>query len=57
MDFKATLDKRYTEKFKKESVLVARKNRIEGDPSNSHPHPQWMLDPTWENGKFQIQPC
>ncbi len=57
MDFKATLDKRYTEKSKKESVLVARKNRIEGDPSNSPNTPQWMLDPTWENGKFQIQPC
>jgi hypothetical protein len=47
------LDKRYNEKIKKEGILVARKNRLNGSMSTIKPRqdvPEWAVDPEWTEG-------
>ena len=50
MQFLTTLDSRYQDKTKKEGVLVAKKNRVDGSPSSSPDMPQWAIDPEWKQG-------
>jgi len=50
IELKATLDARYLEKTKKDSVLVARKTRTDGAPSTTKPRsdaPKWIIDKDW----------
>jgi len=50
IELKATLDARYVEKTKKDSVLVARKTRTDGAPSTTKPRsdaPKWIIDKDW----------
>lgn len=51
--FMGKLDARYEEKIKKDGILVARKNRKVGSPSQSSPPsgaPGWTIDPKWTEG-------
>jgi hypothetical protein len=53
----ATLDKRYEEKIRKEGILVARKPRKYGSPSNTFPPPdapRWTVDQEWAKGLFSV---
>lgn len=48
-----TLDSKYQDKTKKEGVLVAKKNRVDGGPSSRPPRPdapQWAINPEWKQG-------
>ena len=56
-EFKATLDDRYVEKNKKDSVLVARKTRTEGAPSTTKPRshaPGWIIHKDWSQGQSKL---
>ena len=57
-ELKATLDARYVEKIKKDSVLVARKTHTHGAPSTTKPRsdaPKWIIiDKDWARGQSKL---
>ena len=60
MQFLTTLYSRYQAKTKKEGVLVAKKNRVDGSPSSRSPRPdapQWAIDPEWKQGLKEPYAC